>query len=42
MKRGPVLAGVVGLAAPFMIILARWFRRQSVLAYRSTCERIAL
>ena len=38
----PVLAGVVGLAAPLLIILTRWFRRQSVLAYRATREKVAL
>ena len=38
----PVLAGVVGLAAPLMIVLTRWFRRGSVLAYRATRERVAL
>jgi len=38
----PVLAGVVFLASPFVAILTRWFRRESVRAYRATREAIAL
>ncbi|HZT64585.1 MAG TPA: ABC transporter ATP-binding protein [Acidimicrobiales bacterium] len=38
----PVLAGVVFVAAPFVAVLARWFRRESVKAYRATRETIAL
>jgi len=38
----PVLAGVVFLASPFVAVLTRWFRRESVRAYRATREAIAL
>ena len=38
----PVLAGVVFLAAPPVTVLTRWFRRESVKAYRATRESIAL
>jgi ATP-binding cassette, subfamily B, bacterial len=40
--RDPVLAGVVFLTGPFALVLARWFRRESVRAYRSTREAVAL
>ena len=38
----PVLAGVVFLAAPFVLLLTRWFQKNSALAYRATREAIAL
>lgn len=38
----PVLAGVVFAASPAAFWLARWFRRESVKAYRSTREAVAL
>ena len=38
----PVLAGVVFIAAPPVALLTRWFRRESVKAYRATREAIAL
>jgi len=38
----PVLAGVVFLATPFVVVLTRWFRRESVRAYRATREAVAL
>jgi len=38
----PVLAGVVFLATPLAVILTRWFRRESVRAYRATREAVAL
>ena len=40
--KDPLLAGVVFLTAPFALALARWFRRESVRAYRATREAIAL
>jgi ATP-binding cassette, subfamily B, bacterial len=38
----PVLALVVFASGPFAFVLARWFRRESVRAYRSTREAVAL
>ncbi|HET6794139.1 MAG TPA: ABC transporter ATP-binding protein [Acidimicrobiales bacterium] len=38
----PVLAGVVFLASPAVVLLTRWFRRNSSRAYRATREAIAL
>lgn len=38
----PVLAGVVFCASPFAVVLTRWFRRESVRAYRATREAVAL
>lgn len=38
----PVLAGVVFCATPAVLVLTRWFRRESVRAYRATREAVAL
>jgi ATP-binding cassette subfamily B protein len=38
----PVLAGVIAVASPVVLVLTRWFRRESVRAYRATREAVAL
>ena len=38
----PVLAGVIALVSPVVFLLTRWFRRESVKAYRATREAVAL